>query len=285
MVREDAEAFLRAMMAPLSAARPGEPLPGVPYSREAVANAFVMLGLLPEPRAEEILADYKPELEAKGFRIGVLAGELSIRPGAHGFSQAKAASRDGLTEIPLAVAAGPVPIATGSVDLSLTWATLTPSGVRLRLHATGQDDGRMSRPHGRPYRVLPGQLLAGEILSELSVTDNLGRRYRLRPVGWRGGPSGRPGKRMWDGEMLAEPEPRDSEPGTGGKIRWLEFASASGPPARVDLSPPADVATGTADRPGRRWISPEGPAKPHRGKPTRAAHRPHPRSTAEASPS
>jgi hypothetical protein len=52
MVREDAEAFLRAMMAPLSAARTGPSLPGVPFSREAVANAFVMLGLLPEPRAE-----------------------------------------------------------------------------------------------------------------------------------------------------------------------------------------------------------------------------------------
>ena len=44
------------MVAPLSRARPGQPLPGVPFSREAVANAFVMLGLLPEARAEEILA-------------------------------------------------------------------------------------------------------------------------------------------------------------------------------------------------------------------------------------
>jgi hypothetical protein len=32
MAREDAEAFLRAMLAPLSAARPGQPLPGVPFS-------------------------------------------------------------------------------------------------------------------------------------------------------------------------------------------------------------------------------------------------------------
>jgi hypothetical protein len=30
-----------------------------------------MLGLLPEARAEEILAEYQPELEAKGFRLGV----------------------------------------------------------------------------------------------------------------------------------------------------------------------------------------------------------------------
>ena len=49
MAWEDAEAFLREMLAPLSAARPGRPLPGVAFGREAVANAFVMLGLLSEP--------------------------------------------------------------------------------------------------------------------------------------------------------------------------------------------------------------------------------------------
>ena len=80
------------MVAPLRAARRGGSLPGVSFSREAVANAFVMLGLLPEARAEEILAEYRRELEAKGFRLGVLTGELSVRPGAHGYQDALAAS-------------------------------------------------------------------------------------------------------------------------------------------------------------------------------------------------
>jgi hypothetical protein len=70
MPQEDAEGFLRRLMAPLAAARRGEPLPGTGFSREAVANAFVMLGLLPETRAEEILAEYRPGLRAKGFRLG-----------------------------------------------------------------------------------------------------------------------------------------------------------------------------------------------------------------------
>ncbi len=58
-------------------------------------------------RAEEILAGYRTELAAKGFRFGVLIGEMSVRPGAHGYQDAQAVGRGGLTGIPLAVAAGP----------------------------------------------------------------------------------------------------------------------------------------------------------------------------------
>ena len=222
MVKEDPEALLRAMVAPLSRARRDEPLPGVPFSREAVANAFVMLGLLPEARAEEILAEYRPELEAKGFRMGVLTGELSVRPGAHGYQDALAASRDDLTGIPLAVAVGPVPIAFGDTDLVLTWATLTPGGVKLRLRAVIPDP---DEPHRRPIRgrpglslaeeirfELPGQRFAAEVRSGLSVTDDLGRTYRLQPVNWGDAP-GRTGAaavetaRCWRSHRRRDPRP------------------------------------------------------------------------------
>src|SRR5258708_39548687 len=135
MVQEDAEAVLRAMMAPLSAARRGGPLPGVPFSREAVANAFVMLGLLLEARAEEILAEYRPGLTANGFQIGVLTGELSVRPGAHGFQDAQAVGSGRLSGIPLAVATGPVPRAAAGMGPIFVWATLSPRGVSLRRRA------------------------------------------------------------------------------------------------------------------------------------------------------
>src|SRR5213082_1458426 len=157
MVLQDPEAFLRAMAAPLSRARRGEPLPGVPFSLEAVANAFVMLGLLREARAEEILAGHRRELEAEGCRFGVLTGELSVRPGAHGYQDTLAASRDDLTGIPLAVAAGPTPIAFGGTELVLTWATLTPGGVKLRLRAVIPDPGQPQ------IRGLPGRQMAEEI--------------------------------------------------------------------------------------------------------------------------
>src|SRR6267154_1590778 len=103
MVLQDPEALLRAMVAPLSMARRGEPLPGVPFSREAVAK--------------EILAEYRPEREARGFRFGVLTGELSVRPGAYGYQDALAASRADLTGIPLGVATGPVTVPFGGTEL------------------------------------------------------------------------------------------------------------------------------------------------------------------------
>jgi hypothetical protein len=254
---EDPEALLREMAAPLSTARRGEPLPGVPFSLEATANAFVMLGLLPEPRAEEILAGYRRELEAKGFRFGVLTGELSVRPGAYGFQHAQAAGRDSLTRIPLATAAETMPVPLGGIELNVTWATLTPGGVRLGYRATGQLDIGMPGPARRPYRgPPPGQQIAEKIQAEVSVTDNLGQRYRVRPVRGRGTiPSGQPGQPppRWDGELLAEPEPRAAGSATADGVRWLAFAPASGPAARVVMPAPAQVAMGTADPP---WPTP-----------------------------
>jgi hypothetical protein len=205
---------------------------------------------------KEILAEYRPELEAKGFRMGVLTGELSVRPGAHGYQDAQAAGRDGLTRVPLATGAGPVPIAIDGLDLTLTWATLTPGGVRLRLRGTGPDYGQLSGPSRRPFRVLPAQLVGAAIQAGLSVTDDLGRTYRLRPARWSGTVTPeRPGSTAyrWDGEMLAEPEPGPGGQATDAAVRWLEFATTSRPAARVDLAPPARVATGQAEPP---WPTP-----------------------------
>ena len=76
----------------------------------AAANAFVMLGLLPEPRAEAVLADHKSALEREGFgnAWGVTKGELTVRPGAHEYWQSRMAGPRGLREVPLLVAAAGV---------------------------------------------------------------------------------------------------------------------------------------------------------------------------------
>ena len=48
-------------------AHPDRPLFPDSLRLMAVANAFVMLGLLPEPRAEAVLAEHRSALEREGF--------------------------------------------------------------------------------------------------------------------------------------------------------------------------------------------------------------------------
>ena len=85
LAMEDPEAYLRAMAAPLARVREGSPYPVARLSLEAVANAFVVLGLLPAARAEEIFIAQRPVLEAAGFRVGREIGELSVNPGTRTF--------------------------------------------------------------------------------------------------------------------------------------------------------------------------------------------------------
>jgi hypothetical protein len=170
---EDPEAYLRALAAPLASAREGSPLPVVRFSLEAVANAFVMLGLLPEARAEEILAAQRPVLEAAGFRVGLEIGELSLRRGARGFQAARAAGADSLRRIPPAAAAGPARCRLRGHDLTVTSATLTREGISLRYHGLVREGGRRADP----------ALAAGiaEALADLSVTDDTGGTYLVFP--------------------------------------------------------------------------------------------------------
>ena len=86
------EDFLRSLAAEaLRWAHPDRPLFPVSLGLMAVANAFVMLGLLPEPRAEATLADHKSALEREGLgnTWGVTKGELTVRPGAHEYWESR----------------------------------------------------------------------------------------------------------------------------------------------------------------------------------------------------
>src|SRR3974377_381308 len=77
---------------------PDRPLFAKSLGVMAAANALVMLGLLPEPRAEAILAGHRQALERKGLGNvwGVTKGELTVRPGAHGYWQSRKAGPGGL---------------------------------------------------------------------------------------------------------------------------------------------------------------------------------------------
>ena len=248
---EDPEAYLRAMTAPLARAREDSPYPVARLSLEAVANAFVVLGLLPAARAEEILATQRPVLESAGFRVGRTIGELSVNPGARSFQEARAAALDSPRQIPLAAAAGPVRCRLWRHDLAITWATLTPEGIRLRYHGDARDGDRDLA------RALAGEIT--EDIAEVSITDDTGGTYRVPAANVPGAISGQcstSGETRWipEGEFLAVPV--RGEAGSRGSrpaVRWLEFSAGSGPPVRVEIPSPAAVPTGTAEPP---WPTP-----------------------------
>ena len=99
----------------------------------AVANAFVMLGLLPEPRAEAILADHRSALERMGLgdTWGVTEGELTLRPGAHEYWQSRMAGPGGLREVPLLVAAAGMCCPASVAEVCFEWVKLTSTGWQL----------------------------------------------------------------------------------------------------------------------------------------------------------
>jgi hypothetical protein len=248
---QDPEAYLRALTAPLAGTREGSPRPVARFSAEAVAHAFVVLGLLPAARAGQILAAQRPVLQAAGFRVGLEIGELSVSPGARGLQEARAAAPARLRGMPQAAPAGPVRCRLRGHDLLLTWVTLTPEGIRVRYHS---DPREGDRDEARSF----GEQITREI-TELSITDDTGRTYLVPAGSVHGIVSGRrsgPGRMLWvpEGEFLAIPVPGQADPGRGrAAVRWLEFSGEPGQPARAEISPPATVPSGTTQPP---WPTP-----------------------------
>jgi len=218
----------------LAWAHPDRPLFPVSLRVMAVANALVMLGLLPEPQAEAILAEHRLALEGKGLGNGwgVTRGELTVRPGAHEYWQSRAAGPGGLREVPLSVAAAGVQCPTSVAEVCFEWVKLTSAGLQLSFHATA------AYPGGDPADP---QVPMRKAMSEISLTDDAGHYYDLSAVlaGW-----GRSGDRQeWHGRVLAAADPAS-------KPAWLEFTpTAAGMPARVVLPLPAQVPVGTSDPP------------------------------------
>lgn len=250
---EAPEGYLRDLTAPLARAREGSPLPVARFSLEAVAHAFVILGLLPPARAEEILAAQRPVLHDAGFRPldGRTIRELGVSAAARDWQEAQAAAPARLRSVPLAAAAGPVRCRLRGHDLVITSATLTPEGIRAHYHGDareGDDD------QARGW----GEQVTGEI-GELSITDDTGGTY-LVPAGQVSGHVS--GQHLASGGTLWAPEgkflgvPATGEAGSRSRppaVRWLEFCAGSGPPARVEIVSSAAVLTGTTEPP---WPTP-----------------------------
>ncbi len=236
----DPENCLRALTAEaLSWAHPDRPLFPKSLGLMAVANALVMLGLLPEPQAEAILAEHRQALERKGLENvwGVTKGELTVRPGAHGYWQSRMARPSGLREVPLLVAAAGVHCPTAVADVCFEWVKLTPAGWQLSFHATAPGPGAEAADPQEPMR---------QALPEISLTDDTGHSYDLSGV--RVVHYGRSQDRQeWDGHV---PVAQD----LATQPAWFELApTIGGPSARVALPPPAEVPVGTS---ALRWPTP-----------------------------
>lgn len=236
-----AEALLRA--------RPGQDLLPCSLAVMAAANAFVMLGLVAEDRAEEILGAHRTELRARGLGndFGVNDGELTVRPGAHEYWTARGDSVAALAELPLRVVPAGIrlPVTTSGerVEIRFEWLKLTRSGWRISFSASGS---RAAPPPaaagGRRSPGLPGE----EILAQVAVTDDTGHRYELTPKAgsWlRAGPHGWElhGEAAADPNLLAEPDGLEFGPAGGGATH------------RLRIQQPPEIAVGAAEPP---WPSP-----------------------------
>ena len=240
--RVDPEDCLRSLAAEALRWAPHRPLYPESLRLMAAANAFVMLGLLPEPRAEAVLADHKTALEREGLggTFGVTKGELTVRPGAHGYWQARMAGPGGLREVPLLVAVAGVCCPTSVAEVCFEWVKLTSTGWQLSFRATAPDPD---------IRVNPAdpQVVMGQAMSEISLTDDAGQSHELRAdgVGW--GRDLDRHEQEWHGRALVSLDP-SSRPA------WFELApTIGGASGRVILSSPAQVPVGRSDPP---WPTP-----------------------------
>jgi hypothetical protein len=215
-----------------------------------VASAFVILGLLPVERAEEILAAQRQVRRAAGFQVGQEIGELSLSPGVRGWQEARATPPGSLGGIPRAIAIGPVRCQIPAPGLTIETATLTREGIRLRYYGDAMEGDRDA---------------AGDLIAEitgaiavLSIADDARAKYLVpagsvsRVISGRRSASGRT---RWvpEGEFMAVPSAREA--GTRGvqAVRWMEFSFAGGQPVRTEMRSPAAVPTGTTAPP---WPTP-----------------------------
>jgi hypothetical protein len=215
------ETYLRLMAHDLVVAQPRSRLRVIETSVEAVARAFIMLGLLSAAGAANALTDARRAQALNG--IGGL--DSAVWPGPPGdFWPTRAHGQQAPSWTPRSVAVGPVRLCLAGADMSWSWFRIAQAGLRCQAESVGA---------GQQLEALPAEAA----VAGLSATDDAGRSYRLR---WDGG--GRGGRR-WLGEVIAEPALEQEQPGD---VAWFELATAGGPAARVAFGPPAVIPMGAA---------------------------------------
>ncbi len=213
------ETYLRLMANDLAAAQPRGRLRLIEASLDAVARAFIMLGLLSAEGATAALTDARRAQALNG--VGGL--ESAVWPGPpSGYWPARVHGQHALSWTPRSVAVGGVRFSVAGADMRCSWFRVARAGLRFQVEATAGGEPLQAR---RAEAAVAG----------LSATDDAGRSYRLR---WDGD---RRGARQWLGDVVAEPVSEQAD-----DVAWLELATADGQAARVVFAPPAAIGVGTA---------------------------------------
>jgi hypothetical protein len=221
------ETYLQLMARDLAAARPPWQLRVHATSIQAVAHAFMMLGLVSAEAAETAMTQAR---RALGLH-GVGGSEHRPWPGPVGdYWNMRAQRRHALAWIPRAVAVGALRLPVPAARLRCAWFRMARAGVRFQVQAAAVGQQPPSPP--------------AMVLGRLSAADDAGRPYRLR---WDGG---RGSDRLWMGEVVAEPMSEHEQPDD---VAWFELATVDGPAARVVFAPPPAIPVGAAAPP---WPTP-----------------------------
>ncbi len=208
----------------------------------AAANALVLLGLLPERRADKILHDYQETLgdRSLGTAWGLTEGELPAHSGVGDIWAAHHAGPQPLPEVPQAMAVAtasfPATVSGLKAELRFEWVKLADGQWRVSFRATADDPG------GEPDRP---SVVMREALALITVTDDTGYRYRPRVEGVTWERTGA-GRQEWRGELVAGQNPDVPSPASL-TISSAESATAETIPLAAGRRHDSDADDGDID--------------------------------------
>jgi hypothetical protein len=219
-------------------------------SMRAAVNAFVLLGLIAERAADQVLRDYRGSLRAKSLGTAWQAteGELPAQPGAGDLWQAHLAGAPSLPGLPEAVAVAeasfPATVSGLAGVLRFEWVKLAGGQWRISFRATTDDHG------GEPDRP---SVVMREVFGFFTLADDTGRGYRTRVEGvtWERIGAGR---QEWRGELVAD-QVTDAPRPAALLISSMESAQAETVPVASQAAGTGTAGGGTSTA-VPRWATP-----------------------------
>ncbi|HYK26831.1 MAG TPA: hypothetical protein VEV61_02600 [Streptosporangiaceae bacterium] len=215
-----AETYLRHLTRRAAEAVKPADLLTEPLRLQAVAQAFVIIGLVSAADAEMLL-----QTAAKALRAHGLADpQLGIQPEVLEYSQLRGRKADGMSWLPSSVAAGPFRLDVGAAELCIEWVRVADAGIRFQVEAKAKGTALRDRH-------------VGLVLADMSLADDAGTSYQMY---WDRGSGDRA---LWVGDVLGLPGPP-------AEVSWLELrVTGSSESRRFHLLPPRPINTGKTEPP------------------------------------